>query len=139
MPQIYGDRWETIRTIGEGGQAHAFQVRDLRDDSTGWVLKRLKNRQRLLRFEREIRALDALNSSHIPKTIDYSTDDRAYHVTRLLGVGLDRFVSSRPLTVDHALALFEQVVSAVRDAHETAGVVHRDIEPNNGVVSPSGE
>jgi hypothetical protein len=33
------------------------------------------------------------------------------------------------------LALFEQVVFAVRDAHETAGVVHRDIKPNSVVVS----
>jgi serine/threonine protein kinase len=90
VPQIYGDRWEFIRTLGEGGQAHTYEVRDLRDGSTGWVLKRLKNPKRLPRFEREIRALDALNSSHIPKTIDYSTHDRAYHVTRLLGVGLDR-------------------------------------------------
>jgi len=137
--KTYGDRWRIVRQIGEGGQAHTYEVLDLRDGSTGWVLKRLKNRKRLSRFEREILALDALRSPHIPRTMDYSIEESAYHVTANLGIGLDKYAASNTLEVDRALAIFEQVVSAVRDAHESAGVVHRDIKPNNIVVSPEGE
>lgn len=137
--KTYGDRWQIVRQIGEGGQAHTYEVLDLRDGSMGWVLKRIKNRKRLSRFEREILALGAMRSPHIPRTIVYSIEDPAYHVTANLGIGLDKYVASNTLVVDRALAIFEQVVSAVRDAHEAAGVVHRDIKPNNIVVSREGE
>src|ERR671913_912847 len=127
MGRIYGGRWETIESIGEGGQAHTFRVKDRRDGSTNWILKRLKNRARLARFEREILALEILDSPHIARTEDYSVGDPAFHVSPELGVGLDRYALSNTLNTDHALALFEQIVSAVRDAHEN-GVVHRDIK-----------
>lgn len=139
-PKLYGERWKIVDTLGQGGQATAHRVRDTRDGSENWVLKKLLYRKRLGRFEREILALEALDSPHIPKTEDYSLDDPAYHVSPYLGTGLDKFVGAEPLDVDRALALFEQVVEAVRDAHGTSEVVvHRDIKPNNVVVSPHGE
>ncbi len=129
-----------VETVGEGGQAHTFRVKDMHDGSTNWILKRLKNATRLDRFEREILALEAIDSPHIPKTVDYSVDETsAYHVSPDLGIGLDKYVSSCPLDVDHALDIFAQIVSAVRDAHATGAVIHRDIKPNNVVVSLDGE
>ena len=42
MATIYGDRWEIVRDVGEGGQAHAFLARDLKGDSSAqYVLKRI--------------------------------------------------------------------------------------------------
>ncbi len=138
-PRIYGERWKIVRDLGQGGQGTAHTARDLRDGSEAWVLKKLKNPKCLGRFEREILALETLDSPHIPKTEDYSLEDPAYHVSPYLGVGLDRFVEPEPLDVDRALALFGQVVEAVRDAHGAAEVVvHRDIKPNNVVVAPDG-
>jgi len=129
-----------MESVGEGGQAYAYRVKDLRDYSTGWILKEIKNKNRLGRFEREINALKAIDSPRIPKTEDYSVGDEAYHVSKDLGVSLVRYAQSKPFGVDKALDLFEQVVEAVRDAHGTATVVvHRDIKPNNVVVTPSGE
>ncbi len=140
-PTLYGGRWRILgETVGEGGQGTARRVRDTRDGSEHWVLKELKYRERLLRFEREIRALETLDSPHIPKTEDYSLEHPAYHVSPYLGVGLNKHVRSEPLDIDRALALFEQVVRAVRDAHGTSEVVvHRDVKPNNVVVAPTGD
>ena len=42
--KVYGDRWETVESLGEGGQAHTFLVTDREGDGeTRYVLKRLKN------------------------------------------------------------------------------------------------
>lgn len=137
MAKVYAERWKIIKQIGEGGQAHAFWVKDLHGGSTDWILKRLKNPNRLARFEREVRALEALDSPHIVKAEDYSLEDPAFYVAAYVGVGLDKYASSNTLDTDHTLLLFEQIVSAVDDAHKS-GVVHRDIKPNNVVVSPDG-
>lgn len=139
MPKrtTYGERWKILGSLAEGGQAHTFKVRNLADDSTNWVLKRLKNDERAFRFEREIRALDVLDSPHIPKTVDYSIDEPSYYVTEYLGNDLKRYALSNSLGITHALHLFEQVVSAARDAHEIS-IVHRDIKPNNVVIAPDG-
>lgn len=133
----FGDRWKIIENVGEGGQARTYRVRDRRDGSTQWILKELKNRKRLARFEREILALEALDSPRIPKTEDYSVEVPAFHVSKDLRTNLNKYALSNPFDIDHALSLFEQIVLAVRDAH-SAGVVHRDIKPDNIVVSPDG-
>ena len=137
MGNLYGGRWKIVENVGEGGQAWVYKVQDQRDGSTNWILKRLKNPARLARFEREVQALEALDSPHIAKTEDYSLGSPAFHVSALLGVGLNRYAVTDALDTDRALLLFEQIVSAVSDAHDV-GVVHRDIKPNNVVVSNDG-
>jgi hypothetical protein len=41
-----------VESIGEGGQAHTYLVRDVEDESNAYVLKRLKNVNRRDRFDR---------------------------------------------------------------------------------------
>jgi serine/threonine protein kinase len=134
---VINGRWQCVRAIGEGGQGQAFLARDLKDGSDEWVLKLLKNRQRLGRFEREILALQAIASDYIPTIRDYSLDRPAYVVTRFLGRDLTKHPRIQELTTKGILGVFRQVVLAVRDAYG-AGVIHRDIKPNNIVLSDSG-
>jgi serine/threonine protein kinase len=134
----WGNRWERVNDIGQGGQAHTFMVRDLQDGSTGWVLKRLKNPKRLDLFEREIRALDRLTSTNIPAVVDYavSTEQgKSYLVTRYVGTDLTML----PDVIEPELLLqrFRGIVVAVHDAH-AKGVIHRDIKPNNATVDAEG-
>lgn len=135
--KLFGDRWENLGSLGEGGQAHVFRVRDRRDGSTGWVLKRLKNPKRLGRFELEVHALRAMRSDHILPIEDFDLDEPAFLVTPLVGRDLTKSMQGQQLNLLEALSLFEQVVVAVRDAHEV-GVAHRDLKPNNVVVSEDG-
>jgi serine/threonine protein kinase len=139
-PKRFGDRWEVVETLGEGGQAHTFRVRDLADGSTGWVLKRLKNPKRLDRFLREIDALRKLKSEHIPAIEDFAVSDEpngvSYLVTRYVGTDLDH---SPPESLEPQALLerFHGIVAAVYDAH-SKGVVHRDIKPDNVTLDASG-
>jgi serine/threonine protein kinase len=136
MSKTFGKRWECIQAVGEGGQAHAFLVRDRLGAPGEWVLKRLKNPKRLGRFRREVEVLKGLNTPHIPLIMDYSFEDPAYIVSPYLGMDLEKFMKSDGLSTYTALYLFSQIVEAVRDAH-AAGVVHRDIKPNNVVIDVS--
>jgi serine/threonine protein kinase len=135
--RLFGSRWEILGSLGEGGQARVFRVRDRRDGSTGWVLKRLKNSNRLGRFEREVQALRAVRSDHILPIEDFDLHEPAFLVTPLVGRDLVKCLQGRQLGLLEALSLFEQMVVAVRDAHEV-GVAHRDLKPNNVVVSDQG-
>jgi serine/threonine protein kinase len=134
----FGDRWEVVESLGEGGQAHTYRVRDLRDDSTEWVLKRLKNPKRLERFKREVDALIRLQSAHIPSVEDFAVSaeqGQSYLVTRYVGMDLTKlFDIGEPQAL---LERYRQVVVAVHDAHAT-GVVHRDIKPDNVTVDDDG-
>ena len=133
MAKVYGERWEVVESLGEGGQAHAFRVRDLRDPDRDdrWVLKRLRNTSRLGRFEDEIQALQRITSPRIPKVRAYSLGDPAYLVYPYIGPSIDHMV--RELSFDQALDLYEDVVEAVWAAHRHR-VAHRDVKPGNILV-----
>jgi len=74
--RVYGERWETVNSIGEGGQGHVFEVRDLRNPLSGhYALKRLKNPNRIERFKAEVDALRKLDHPNIVKLIDYFLPD----------------------------------------------------------------
>lgn len=130
-------RWKILRALAEGGQGHAFLVRDLTNGSEGWVLKRLKNRRRLERFEREIEALAAIASPHIPAVQGFSLHEPAYVVTPYLGLDLTKHPKIGELDIKEILDVFFQVVTAISDAHAT-GVIHRDLKPNNVVMADTG-
>ena len=138
MAKVYGKRWETIDPVGEGGQAVAFLVRDLQDPDgeDRWVLKRLKNTNRLGRFETEIEALQQVKSAQIPRVEDHSLADPAYLVYPYIGPSLDQVVDK--LSFDQAWSLFEDVVQAVMDAH-WQDIAHRDIKPQNILVDEDPE
>lgn len=139
MAKTYGNRWEIVRTAGQGGQADVFVVRDRKGEYPGeWILKRLRNGNRVERFEREIRALQNFACKRIPPIVDYSLHGTAFLVCeRLGGRNLCQWCETSWFSVEQALALFQQVVEAVRHAHQI-GIPHRDIKPNNICVSENG-
>ena len=136
-PQKYGDRWEIVDNLGEGGQAHSYIARDINTGDDGWALKRLKNPNRLGRFRQEIDTLQKLHSSLIPEVEDYSLDEPAYVVYRHIpGTTLEAYVQSENPTFDEVFDLFRDVVDSVVQAH-AHNIVHRDIKPNNVIVDDS--
>src|SRR5262249_23118986 len=82
------------------------------------------------RFQREARAIAALNHPHICSLYDVGPD---YLVMELVEGSALR----GPLPPDEALRLALQIVEALAAAHGK-GIVHRDLKPGNILVTASG-
>lgn len=133
MSKIYGSRWETVNSVGEGGQSHVFLVKDLNGEfSEHCILKRLKNFDRIERFKKEIQAGQELEHPNIAPILDYSLDPKpVYFVTKYYpGETLTKLAPLEPL---HALAIFTDICDTIAYAHEK-GVVHRDLKPDNIIL-----
>ena len=100
-----------------------------------WLLKRVRNTDRLGRFEEEVAALERLDSPHIPRVVDHSIVYPAFLVYKKVGDRtLQDVCADNVIDIGVALNLFEQIVSAACHAHDV-GIAHRDIKPNNVCVS----
>lgn len=133
--------------IGVGAMGEVWSARDtnLKRDV---ALKMMKHdgasgsAQARARFDREIRALMAIDHPHAVRILDFGTSgDRInYFVMDLLsGADLAQLVKDGgPLVPSRALALLDQAARAVAHAHQL-GIVHRDIKPSNLFISDSGD
>lgn len=131
--QIYGGRWKTENSLGEGGQAHTFLVTDEKGEGeTLYVLKRLKNIKRLERFKREVEAIRNLTHENIVRLVDFDLEaEKPYLVTEHCSGG--NLAQAKPFWHDSpikALEIFQQICQGVAYAHNQ-GVIHRDLKPEN--------
>ncbi len=94
------------------------------------------------RFEREARAMAALSHPNIVAVHDFghTTGGHAFIVMEHVeGADLSRLLREAPqgLTVPQALGLVSQICDALQYAHGK-GCVHRDVKPQNVLVTPDG-
>lgn len=93
------------------------------------------------RFEREVRATAALRHPNVVQIFDYgqTEDGTLYYVMEYLsGESLDDLVErGGPLPAGRVVHFLEKVCAALEAAH-AAGLVHRDVKPNNVLVCHDG-
>lgn len=145
MAKTYGNRWTLGESLGSGGQGDVFYAMDKSGIfSEPVALKRLKNRKRAERFMREINAIASVDHQHVIKLIDYSPvviddDEQPLYIVMPVAAGGD--LSKRVLaykdSLDSTLIVAQQLASALAAAH-SAGVVHRDVKPQNVLFRDQG-
>ena len=136
MAKKFGGRWEVLESVDEGGQAFVYKVRDLKGvDNQVFALKRLKNLNRLNRFEKEIEACSKLQHPGIAPVLDFSFADPPYFVTTLYEGST--LAAHKPMSAQKALDLFLTLCDIVMHAH-SHGIIHRDIKPDNIFITDKG-
>ena len=132
MPQQKYGKWIIDRSLNEGGQAHTFLVYAEDDQEKKlFVLKRLKNKNRIDRFVAEIQAVMKLSHKNILKVADFAPDaDRPYLVTEYCDKGTLSAELLSPMSLLQRLQVFGQICDAVAYAHSQK-IIHRDLKPEN--------
>ncbi|MBY0506669.1 MAG: serine/threonine-protein kinase [Bryobacteraceae bacterium] len=142
MPLSAGEKlgpYEILSAIGAGGMGEVYKARDTRLDRTVAV-KVLPEHIALrddvrARFEREARAVASLNHPNICSLFDIGP---GYMVMELIeGETLASRIEKGPLPLDQALKFAAQIADALDRAHR-AGVTHRDVKPQNIMLTRDG-
>jgi serine/threonine protein kinase len=92
------------------------------------------DRQARERFEREARAVAALNHPHICTLHDIGHEDG---IDFLVMEYLEGVTLRGPVLIDEALKIATQIASALAWAHKH-GILHRDLKPGNVMLTPTG-
>ncbi len=142
---IIGHRYRIIDLIGTGGMAHVYRAVNLSSRKVV-AIKVLKDEYRndaefLRRFEREARAVLHLSHENIVRAFDVGeTEGLPYIVLEFVdGRTLKDIIDENgPMPSRIAVALVVQVLDALDAAH-AAGIIHRDVKPQNVIVMQSGK
>src|SRR5215469_10359579 len=125
--------YELLAQIGAGGMGEVYRARDPRmgrDVAIKVCTERFSDR-----FEREVRAVAALNHPNICQVYDVGPN---YLVMELVeGLTLADRVRQGAIPLEEALAIARQIGEALEAAHEK-GIVHRDLKPANVKIKPDG-
>ncbi|HKT42474.1 MAG TPA: protein kinase [Rhodanobacteraceae bacterium] len=119
--------------LGEGGMGEIYRATDTRLDRA--VAIKVVHQQFTARFQREARAIAALNHPNICALHDIGPD---YMVMELVeGDTLAARLKGGALPVKTVLVYASQILAALAEAH-AHGIVHRDLKPANIMVAESG-
>jgi predicted ATPase len=134
--------YELLGLLGGGGMGVVYKARQLRLNRLV-ALKLLRpdrplDPDALARFHREALAASALNHPYICTVHDLGEHDgRPFIVMELVEGTTLQALTGKPLNLDVMRRLIGQVAGALAMAH-AAGVVHRDVKPENVIVRPDG-
>lgn len=139
-------RYRLKARIGHGGSSEVWLAWDdaLRRDVALKILDRSAstNAIAITRFEREAMAASGLQSPHTIRVFDFgASDDGVWFMAmeHLEGMHLGTLVEELgPLPVARAVRFARQACAALSEAHD-AGVIHRDVKPDNLFVCRMGD
>lgn len=141
--QVLANRFRIVRLAGRGGMGKVYEARDIRLDRRV-ALKFLPeefvlDRRTLERFEREARAIAALNHPHICAVYDIGTyDSWPFLIMEYVeGETLECRLRKGPLPLEEVLRCGIEIAGALEQAHRH-GVIHRDLKPANIMLTRAG-
>lgn len=144
VTKVISDRYRILERIGQGGAAEVYKALDLRLNRVV-AIKLLRDSYSddpifTQRFRNEAKAAAGLSSPFIVDVYDYDRADGRYFISMAYveGQNLKDYLAGRaPLPEEEAKRLAIQILRGLATAHE-AGLVHRDMKPQNVIVSDDG-
>jgi predicted Ser/Thr protein kinase len=138
--QSFG-KYKLVKLLGKGGMGDVYEALDTIKNRTV-ALKILTDQysqdERFReRFKRESRAAAILQEPHVIPIHDWGeVDDHLYIDMRLVpGQTLHDMLRGGPIDPERATSIIGQIASALDAAH-AAGLIHRDVKPQNIMVTP---
>ncbi len=135
--------YKILSKIGAGGMGEVYLAEDTKLDRRV-ALKILpaefaEDSERMSRFVREAKSASALNHPNIITIHEIGESDGTHFIATefIDGKTLNDYTKDDSLNYKSALDIAIQVASALDEAHH-AGIVHRDIKPDNVMVRPNG-
>jgi Tol biopolymer transport system component len=135
--------YEILSPLGAGGMGEVYRARDARlnrEVAVKVLPESLASQpEALSRFEREAKAVAALNHPNILSIHDFGSEDGvAYAATELLeGESLRTRLEGGAMTQRRAVEVAIQIAKGLAAAHEK-GVIHRDLKPENLFLTRDG-
>ena len=136
--------FEIVEMIGRGGMGVVYLARDTKLDRSVAVKSMPAELQASstaqARFQREAKLLASLNHPNIAviHEIIEQEEGASYLVLEYVpGQTLTQRIAHKPLKLEQALSIGQQVAEAMSAAHDK-GVIHRDLKPGNIKITPDG-
>lgn len=142
--QKISDRYQIIKSIGEGGMANVYLAYDtILDRNVAVKVLRgdLANDEKFVRrFQREALSASSLSNPNIVEVYDVGEDNGEYYIVMeyVEGKHLKALLKKRgKLTVPEVIDIALQITNGLSVAHDSY-IIHRDIKPQNILILENG-
>lgn len=143
--QMISDRYQIVRSIGEGGMANVYLGYDtILDRNVAIKVLRgdLSNDEKFVRrFQREALSASSLAHPNIVEMYDVGEDDGIYYIVMeyVEGKTLKQLLKKRgSLTLSEAIDIMSQLTDGMAHAHDSY-IIHRDLKPQNIMIKDDGQ
>ena len=142
--QKINDRYQIIKTIGEGGMANVYLAYDtILDRNVAVKVLRgdlATDEKFVRRFQREALSASSLSHPNIVEVYDVGEDNGSYYIVMeyIEGKQLKQLLKKRgKLTLNEVVDIMSQVTDGMSAAHDSY-IIHRDIKPQNIMILENG-
>ncbi len=142
--QKINDRYQIIKSIGEGGMANVYLAYDTildRDVAVKVLRGDLADDEKFVRrFQREALSASSLSHPNIVEVYDVGDDNGQYFIVMeyIDGKNLKDLLKKRgKLTVSEVVDIMSQIADGLSVAHDSY-IIHRDIKPQNIMILENG-
>ena len=142
--QKINDRYEIVKSIGEGGMANVYLANDtILDRKVAVKVLRgdLSSDDKFIRrFQREALSVSNLSHPNIVEVYDVGEEDEQYYIVMeyIEGKTLKQLLKKREaLTLPEVIDIMTQLTDGLSHAHESY-IIHRDIKPQNIMILDNG-